>query len=164
MKKRILALMLVLSLSPALAFSTDFKDWLPYVPNSLGGKKMTGKDEAGNVSINGFTSSSLVRTYGSEPDETILMIVWDPSGRQMMAVKMGMSLRFDTPEAIAKPITVQGFPTLFQFNAESGRGTLQILPTDTALVQLNAKGNRDESHYINMLKSVNLKKILSTMK
>lgn len=164
MKKRILALMLVLSLSPGLAFSTDFKDWLPYVPNSLSGKKMTGKDEGGNVSISGFTSSTLTRTYGSEPDETTLMIVWDPSGRQMMAVKMGMNLRFDTPDAIAKPITVQGFPALYQFDTESSRGILQILPSDTALFQFSAIGSRDESHYIDMLKPVKLKKILSTMK
>lgn len=168
MKKGILALALVLILSSGLVFSADYKDWLPYVPETLGGKKKAGDDEAGNVSFNGITNSSLFRIYGSESDEITLMIVWDPSGRQMIATKTMLEtlkqMPIETPETVYKLITVQGFPAMYSYYAETNRAAIQTLLSETVLVQLNAAGGgRNESHYINLLRPVNLKKILNNM-
>jgi len=167
MKKGIMALTLVLFLSPALTFSADYKDWLPYIPDTIGGKKKSRKDDAGNVNITGFTSSTINRTFGKESDEITLLIIWDPSGRQMIATKTMMEAvkqrPIETPDVVQKRIIVQGFPAFYLYASGPSGASIYVLLSESALVQLSALGSRNESYYINLLKSVNLKKILNTM-
>ncbi|KPK11968.1 MAG: hypothetical protein AMJ68_04025 [Acidithiobacillales bacterium SG8_45] len=163
MKNGLRTLLFVCCLGPALVFGADYKDWLPLVPKSLGGQQMSRADEADNVSFGGQTNSLLTRFYGKDQNEIMLMIVWDPSGNQLIAPKLAMGMNYDTPDGIAKPVTVQGFQARFQQDSRNNAGVLQILLSDTAMVQLEAPGGRDPAHFIKILQPIDLKKLSGKM-
>lgn len=166
---RLLLLTLALLIAPALSWSSDYKEWLPYVPDKLDGLKATSSPQAegGNMSSGGSDISTFERVYGEGNKEIRFSILYGSStGGDQQATEQdsGGPMSMELPGMVMKTVSIQGFHAMYTYLNETDEATIQLYLKGKAMVTLTSKGvgNKGIKHYVGLFDSINLKKIAAT--
>ena len=74
-KVRIILISICFLLVSVSVYATDYKQWIPLLPETLGGLAQSGKPEGVNMEMGGQSWSSLQQKYSNNSENISMMIV-----------------------------------------------------------------------------------------
>jgi hypothetical protein len=158
-------LALIILITPGLSWAADYKDWLPHIPDKLGGLKATSEGDGMNMSSGGSAMSTLNKTYGSGNKEINISISYlHDSKRQTQALEPVEQMSMEMGGMVMKTIKIQGFDAVYQYiKAEKNSLITVNLKADaTFILASSGIGAKGEKYYIGLFENINLKKIYAS--
>ena len=145
--------------------ATDYKGWLPLIPETLGNLVKSGDPDGINMEMSGQSWSSLQQNYTDNSEKRAsLTIVSGVIAPQAQAFQAMSQMHMETPDQIVKTINVSGYKAVFQLNKANGNGGLMISLGEQTLVVIEAKPITNEAELTALAKDVPLKEIATRAK
>jgi len=164
-RRNINIIVLILFLVPNLSWAADYKQWIPYIPDKLGGLKDSSEANGMNMNSGGTTMSKLDKLYKEGNKEITLTISYvkrndDPGSNTKPQEPMSMELG----PIVMKTIKIQGFDAIYQYDKQEKNAliTLQLGPEATVLLTASGIGKESEKYYTGLFDDINLKKIYAS--
>ena len=162
--KIILLAVCLLSISVAVG-ATDYKGWLPLIPNTLGGLTRSGEPDGINMEMGGQSWSSLHQEYSNKSNKKIsLTIVSGIAAPQAQAFQAMSQMQMETQDQIVKTLKVSGYKSVFQLSKADKNGSLMISVNQQTVVVIEAEPITSENKLIALAKEVPLQKIATQSK
>ncbi len=162
--KIILLAVYLLSISVAVG-ATDYKSWLPLIPNTLGGLTRSGEPDGINMEMGGQSWSSLHQEYSNKSEKRIsLTIVSGIIAPQAQAFQSMSHMQMETQEQVVKTVNVSGYKSVFQLSKADKNGSLMISVNQQTLVVIEAEPITSEKELLPLAEEVPLKKIATQTK
>jgi len=163
-QKALSIFIIVLLFLPSLSWAVDYKDWLPYVPAKLDGLQKTPNGGGSNINMSGMVMSNYEAGYGIESTDIKLNITYDKSGASVEPYSGAVSLNLESPGFINKKVVIQGFDCVYQNTDNPSTASIAvILKNNTVLSVIFSDNSKSEQHYIDVVNTINLKKINGTL-
>ncbi len=153
-----------LFLTPVPLGASDYKQWLPLLPETLGGMARSGKPDGMNMEMGQQSWSSLQQEYSSQSKQVSMTIVSGIVAPQAQAFQMMAQMQMETEDQIVKTLEVAGYKAVFQLEKESKTGILTIALNQQTLVAIEAKPTTDEGELVSLAKEIPLNKIAAQAK
>ncbi len=163
-KVRIILISICFLLVSAPVYATDYKQWIPLLPETLGGLAQSGKPDGVNMEMGGQSWSSLQQKYSNNSENISMMIVSGTIAPQAQAFQMMSQFQMETETEVIKALKVSGHKALFQLNKVENKGVLMISANEQALVILEAMSIADEKQMIKLSKDIPLEEIAASLK
>ena len=163
-KGRFLLVLVCLLLAPVSLGAADYKQWLPLLPESLGGLARSGKPDGMNMEMGQQSWSSLQQEYSNKSKQVSMTIVSGIVAPQAQAFQMMSQMQMETEDQIVKTLEVAGYKAVFQLEKESKTGILTIALNQQTLVAIEAKPTADEAELVGLAKEIPLNKIAAQAK
>jgi hypothetical protein len=145
--------------------ATDYKGWLPLIPETLGNLAKSGDPDGINMEMSGQSWSSLQQNYTDNSEKRAsLTIVSGVIAPQAQAFQAMSQMHMETPDQIVKTINVSGYKAVFQLNKANGNGGLMISLGEQTLVVIEGKPITNEGELTALAKDVPLKEIATRAK
>lgn len=145
--------------------ATDYKGWLPFIPETLSNLAKSGDPDGINMEMSGQSWSSLQQNYTDNSEKRAsLTIVSGVIAPQAQAFQAMSQMHMETPDQIVKTINVSGYKAVFQLNKANGNGGLMISLGEQTLVVIEAKPITNEGELTALAKDVPLKEIATQTK
>jgi len=162
--KIILLAVCLLSISVAVG-ATDYKSWLPLIPDTLGGLARSGEPDGINMEMGGQSWSSLHQEYSSKSKKRIsLTIVSGIVAPQAQAFQSMSHMQMETQDQVVKTVNVSGYKSVFQLSKAEKNGSLMISVNQQTLVVIEAEPITSEKELLPLAEEVPLKKIATQAK
>ncbi len=156
----ILMSVLCLLLVPSLADASDYKDWIPLLPDSIGGLSKSGDPDGANMEMSGQSWSTLQQRYaqdnGNDIELTIVAGAMAPQVRQFQSMR---NFDLETDEKIAQTLKIAGRPAFFELYKGGGKGTLGIALQENAVMAIEADAVESKDGLISLADDVPLEDI-----
>lgn len=142
------------------ASATDYRDWVPLLPDSLGGMGRSGDPEGLNMDMSGQKWSSLQQQYSAGDGERSveLVIVRGKGAPQVANFQMMSTMKMETEDQIVKTLDVLGYKGLFNLAKKEKSGTLMISLSEEMLVVLDAEPITGEGEILKLAEQLPLAK------
>lgn len=128
-----IALGFILASSAANAF--DYEDWIPLLPESIGGLDKQGDPEGMNMEESGKSWSSLKQDYSDgQGNDARLTIVTGTNAPGVKEFKTLQKFNMETGERKVKTLEVSGHKAVLDLKKKGGRSNLMISAQDKTLV------------------------------
>jgi hypothetical protein len=166
MKKMSFLLALCLLLFSVTAGATDYKAWVPLLPDTLAGLTRSGKPDGINMEMSGQKWSSLHQRYSTDKGEKAieLTIVGGEAAPQLAQFQMMSSMKMETEDQIVKTVKVSGYKGLLNIE-KKGRGTiLMISLSDEMMVVIAAEAIKSEAEALKLAEHLPLAKFAAQAK
>ncbi len=163
-KARIILISICFLLVSVSVYASDYKQWIPLLPETLGGLAQSAKPDGINMEMGGQSWSSLQQKYSNNSENISMTIVSGSLAPQAQAFQMMSHLQMETETEVVKTLKVSGYKALFQLNKVKKRGTLMISVNEQSLVVLEAMSITDEKQMIKLSKEIPLEKISAGLK
>ena len=166
MKKISVFLALCLLLFSVKAGATDYKAWIPLLPDTLGGIGRSGKPDGMNMEMSGQKWSSLHQQYSTDNGEKSveLTIVAGKGAPHLASFQMMSSMKMETEDQIIKTVKVKKYKALFNLEKKDKRGTLMISLSDEMLVVIEARPITNEAEVTKLAEQLPLAKFAAQAK
>ena len=166
MRKILAFLTLLLLLFSATAGASDYKAWLPLLPDTLGGMRRSGEPEGMSMEMGGQKWSSLHQEYSTDSGEKSveLTIVSGKGGPELEAFQMMSSIKMETEDQIIKTVSVLRYKGLFAFEKKEKNGTLMISLGEELLVVIEAEPITSEADLLKLAEQLPLAKFAAQAK
>ena len=163
-KGRCLLVLVCLLLAPVPLGATDYKQWLPLLPETLGDLDRSGKPDGMNMEMGQQSWSSLQQEYSNKSKQVSMTIVSGIVAPQAQAFQMMSQMQMETEDQIVKTLVVSGYKAVFQLEKETKIGILTIGLNQQTLVAIEAKPTTDEGELVSLAKEIPLNKIAAQAK
>ncbi len=111
----------------ATAMAADYKNWLPLLPETVGGMPQSGKPDGMNMESGDVKWSSVHQRYeGDDPERYADLTLLGGNAPQMAGFQMMSNMKMETDEQIVKTVQVKGYKSLLNLEKNEKRGTLMI--------------------------------------
>ena len=142
--------------------ATDYKNWLPLIPETLGDLAKSGDPDVINMEMSGQSWSSLRQNYTDNSNKRAsLTIVSGVIAPQAQAFQAMSHIQMETQDQIMKTVNVSGYKAVFQLNKANKNGSLMISLDEQTLVLIEGEPITSEKELNDLAKEVPLKKIAS---
>jgi len=142
--------------------ATDYKNWLPLIPETLGDLAKSGDPDVINMEMSGQSWSSLRQNYTDNSNKRAsLTIVSGVIAPQAQAFQAMSHIQMETQDQIMKTVNVSGYKAVFQLNKANKNGSLMISLDEQTLVLIEGEPITSEKELTDLAKEVPLKKIAS---
>ncbi len=142
--------------------ATDYKNWLPLIPETLGDLAKSGDPDVINMEMSGQSWSSLRQNYTDNSNKRAsLTIVSGVIAPQAQAFQAMSHMQMETQDQIIKTVNVSGYKAVFQLNKANKNGSLMISLGEQTLVLIEGEPITSEKELTDLAKEVPLKKIAS---
>ena len=160
MRKIFAFLTLLLLLFSTTAGASDYKAWLPLLPDTLGGMPRSGEPEGVNMEMGGQKWSSLHQEYSTDSgDKSVgLTIVWGKGSPQLAAFQMMSGMKMETEDQIVKTVSVSRYKGLVTLEKKEKSGALMISLSETMLVVIEAEPITSEAELLKLAEQLPLAK------
>lgn len=161
MRKISAFLALGLLLFSMTAGASDYKAWIPLLPDTLGGMGRSGEPDGMNVETSGQRWSSLQQEYlGKDAEKSIVLTIARGKGApQLAGFQMMPSMNMETEDQIVKTVDVLGYKGLFTLEKEEKSGTLMISLSEEMLVAIEAEPITSEAGILKIAEQLPLAKL-----
>ena len=140
--------------------ATDYKNWLPLIPETLGDLAKSGDPDVINMEMSGQSWSSLRQNYTDNSNKRAsLTIVSGVIAPQAQAFQAMSHMQMETQDQIIKTVNVSGYKAIFQLNKANKNGGLMISLGEQTLVVIEGEPITSEKELTALAKEVPLKKI-----
>ena len=154
----------LLSISVAVG-ATDYKSWLPLIPDTLGGLARSGEPDGINMEMGGQSWSSLHQEYSNKSNERVsLTIVSGLAAPQAQAFQAMSQMQMETQDQIVKTLEVSGYKSVFQLNKTNKNGSLIISVNQQTLIIIEVEPITSENKVVALAEEVPLQKIATQAK
>jgi hypothetical protein len=145
--------------------ATDYKSWLPLIPETLGDLAKSGDPDGINMEMSGQSWSSLQQNYTDNSNKRAsLTIVSGVIAPQAQAFQAMSHLQMETQDQIIKTVNVSGYKAIFQLNKANKNGGLMISLGEQTLVVIEGEPITSEKELTALAKEVPLKEIATQAK
>jgi hypothetical protein len=150
----------------AAAGASDYKDWIPLLPEGLGGLQKSGKPEGMNMEMDDQRWSMVQQEYTSDSSEESinLILVGGQGAPQIAGFQTMSSMKMETEEQIVKTVEVFEYKGLLNLEKNEQRGTLMIALTETMMVVIEAAPITEEGELMKLAQDVPLSKLAAEAK
>ncbi|MCF8035777.1 MAG: hypothetical protein K9K62_02770 [Desulfobacteraceae bacterium] len=158
----LIAVSFILASSAANAF--DYQDWIPLLPESIGGLDKQGEPEGMNMEKSGQSMSTLKQEYSDgSGNDARLTIVTGTNAPGVREFKTLQKFNMETDKRKVKTLDISGHKAVLDFNKKGGRSSLMIAARDKTLVVIESRSFDTEDALISMGKDVPLSKIADSV-
>jgi len=166
MKKMSFLLALCLVLFPLTAAASDYKAWVPLLPDTLAGLSQSGKPDGINMETSGKKWSSLHQRYSADKGEKAieLTIVAGEGAPYLAQFQMMSSVKMETEDQIVKTVNVSGYKGLLNLEKREKSATLMISLNEEMLVVIAAKAVKSEAEALKLGEQLPLAKFAAQAK
>ena len=154
-----------LLLISATAGAVDYKNWLPLVPETLGGLARSGAPDGINMEMSGQSWSSLQQEYSNKSDKRVsLTIVSGMVAPQAQAFQAMSQMQMETQDQVMKTLNVAGYKSLLLLSKADGSGSLMISLNQQTMVVIEAEPVTSDKELVALAEEVPLEKIATQAK
>lgn len=166
MRKYITVLMIALGLflgsSAANAF--DYKDWIPLLPESIGGMEKQGDPDGMNMEKGGQSWSSLAQKYSdAQGNDLRLVIVTGSDAPGLRQFETMQKFNMETEEKKVKTVQVSGHKGVLDFNKKGGSSNLLVAVQDESLVIIETSSLESEDELVSLADDVPISDIADSI-
>ncbi len=149
---RFFLMSLCLLLISVTAAASDYKSWIPLLPDTVGSIGRSGKPDGTNMEINDQKWSTLHQTYSAKNGERSveLTIIGGKGAPPLAAFHMMSKMTMETEDQIIKTVKVKTYKALLNLEKKGERGTLMISLSDEMLVVLEGKPIKSEAKLLEL--------------
>ena len=162
-KSKLIIFTLSLFILPTMAFSADYKKWIPHLPDKLDGMKATSKGEGMNMDMGDVKMSNLEKEYGTGKRQIKIMIVYDNSGQQNQAMDPMAKMNMESDQGVNRSIKIQGYDAFYQYDKGNNSVWVVVFLNDKAMLNFYAPGGKTQKHYTKLVNKIKLKKLAATL-
>ena len=162
MQKKTLARRLVLLcvLLVALPVSAaDYKQWIPFLPMTLGGLPQSGQANGINMEMGEKSWSSLEQKYKKQSRTVKLMIVSGTAAPQAQIFQGLAKMEIETADELIRTIKIKGFQSVLSLNKKRNKGSVMVGVKAHTLVIVEANQIADQSELTSLANQVPLERI-----
>ena len=164
-KVRIILMSLCLLLISVTLGAVDYKNWLPLVPQTLGGLVRSGEPNGINMEMGGQSWSSLQQEYSNQSKKKAsLTILSGAAAPQAQAFQAMSQMQMETQDQLVKTLNVAGYKSLLQLSKADGSGSLMISLNQQTMVVIEAEPVTGEKELVALAEEVPLEKIATHAK
>lgn len=153
--KAILASILCLAFLIPSAYAADYKDWIPLLPERIGGQKKVGEPNGANMESSGESWSTLEQKYSNGSGESVTVTVVSgamaPQVRQFQAMQQ---VTMETEEKFVETLEVSGNDAILELHKGGGKGTLLVAPQQTTVVIIQTSSAESKEDLISLANDV----------
>jgi len=159
-KGRIIFISLCVLLVSVSASAVDYKNWIPLLPETLGGLAKSDEPDGINMEMGGQSWSSLSQEYSGNANKSISLIIVSGIVAPQVQVFQTMSqMQMETQDVLVKTLNVSGYRAVFQLDKEDKKGTLMISVNQQTVVIIDVEPTTSEKELVAVAKKVPLGKI-----
>ncbi len=159
-KGRIILISLCVLLVSVSASAVDYKNWIPLLPEKLGGLARSGEPDGVNMEMGGQSWSSIDQEYSDKANKSIkLIIVSGIVAPQVQAFQNMSQMQMETQDVLIKTLNVSGYRAVFQLDKEDKEGILTISVNQQTVVIIGIEPTTGEREIVAVAKEVPLGKI-----
>lgn len=152
----------ILASSPAGAF--DYKNWIPLLPESIGGLDKQGDPEGLNMEKSGQSWSSLKQTYADADGNYVnLSIVTGTGAPGIQEFEAMQQFNMETGERKVKKLEVSGNKAVLDLNKKGGKSNLLIAVQEESLVIIETGAADSEKDLVSLAADVPLAAIADSI-
>lgn len=165
-KYRIVLVSVCLLLISVTASASDYKDWIPLLPETVGEMQRSGKPDGMNMEMGGEKWSSLHQNYSADNGEkSVELTIVEGKGAPPLAnFQMMSAMKMETEDQIVKTLDVFGYKGLFNLEKKKKSGTLMISLSEEMLVVLEAEPITKEEEILKLAEQLPLAKFAAQTK
>jgi hypothetical protein len=142
-----------------MAGATDYKTWMPLLPETIGGMGRSGKPDGVNMETSGQAWSALHQRYESEGSERYVELnLFGGDAPQMAGFQTITTMKIETEDQIIKPVQVKKYKASLNFEKNGKRGTLIISLGEKMMAVLEAGPITQESELMKLAEELPLDK------
>jgi hypothetical protein len=157
-KRRFFLMSVCLLLISVTAAASDYKAWIPLLPDTLAGLSRSGKPDGINMEMSGQKWSSLHQRYSGDKGEKAieLTIVGGEGAPQLAQFQMMSSMKMETEDQIVKTVKVLGYKGLLNLEKKGKGATLMISLSDQMMVVIAAEAIKSEAEALKLAEQLPL--------
>jgi len=157
-----IAISLIIVSTAANAF--DYKNWIPLLPESIGGIEKHGDPSGMNMEKSGQSWSLLRQKYSDAEGNNIrLSIVTGSNAPGIRKFETMQQFNMETPEKNIKTLDIAGHKAVLELNKKGGKSNLLILAQEKTLVVIDTASFDNEADIISLAEDVPLSKIADSV-
>ncbi len=146
-------------LMAAVAGAADYKNWLPLMPETVGGLEKSGQHEGFNMNSGGKAWSFLKQKYAGDRGRARLMIISGAGAPQVQSFENMPEFNMESEKKIAKSLEVSGHKAFLEIDKNDSNGRLVVSVGSSALVVLHVTPVSGEKKMLSLADAVPLEKI-----
>jgi hypothetical protein len=164
--RKISLLALCLVLFSVTAAASDYKAWIPLLPDTLAGLSRSDKPDGINTEMSGKKWSSLHQQYPADKGEKAieLTIVGGEGSPHLAQFQMMSSMKMETEDQIVKTVNVLGYKGLLNIEKKGKGATLMISLSDEMMVVIAADAIKSEAEALKLAEQLPLAKFAAQAK
>ena len=142
------------------AGAEDYKNWIPLLPETIGGLDRAGKPDGMNMETNDQRWCMVHQKYGSDESEKYidLTLVWGGAAPFMANYQMMSKFEMETEEQITKTVKVSKYKEVINLEKAEQRGTLMLALSKDMIVILEAAPTTEEGQLSSLAEKLPLDK------
>lgn len=140
----------------------DYKNWIPVLPDTVGGMAGAGKPDGMNMESDGQKWCMLHQQYGGNQSEkqVDLTLVWGGAAPFMANFQMMSKFEMETEEQVTKSVEVSGYKGVINLEKADQRGTLMLALDKETIVILEAAPTTKADQLFSVAKKLPLDKFV----
>lgn len=152
-------------LATAAANAFDYKNWIPLLPEGIGGMVKQGDPEGMNMEKGGESWSLLRQQYSDTDGNDIrLSVVTGPDAPGIREFKTMQKFDMETEKKKVKTLEVSGYKAVLDLSKKGGKSNLLIAAQDKTLVIIDTTSFDSEKDLLSLADDVPLAKIADSIK
>ena len=153
--KAILTGLLCLAFMISSVQAADYKDWIPMLPESIGGQQKVGEPSGANMESNGKSWSTIEQKYSDGSGESVtLTIVSGIVAPQVQQFQSMQQFSMETENKLVETLQVSGNDAVLELYKDGGKGTLLVAPRQTTLVIIETSSAESKEELISLADDV----------
>lgn len=145
------------------SWAVDYKHWLAYLPDTLGGLSASTEPEGQNLGLSDGQTVMLTRTYGEGEQQVELTIHYQGTRQEIPVQDQPESFSMESPEGYMKVFRLQGFNTVHTYEKASEDCRMHIHLRGKAVVTLSGKTRDAGRDFVKMASQLPLAKLSALM-
>ena len=138
----------------------DYKNWIPVLPDTVGGMAGAGKPDGMNMESDGQKWCMLHQQYGGNQSEkqVDLTLVWGGAAPFMANFQMMSKFEMETEEQVTKTVKVSKYKGVINLEKADQRGTLMLALSKDMIVILESVPTTKEDQLVSLAEKLPLDK------
>ena len=143
----------------------DYKDWLPLVPEKIGGLERQGDADGMNMEQSGQSWSAFEQNYSNGGENQVqLKIVSGSDAPGIRKFEALQKFNMETAEKKVKTLDVSGHKAVLELNKKGGKSNLIVSAGEQTIVIFSTSSFDHEEDIISLADEVPLDKIADAAK
>jgi len=144
----------------------DYKNWIPVLPDTVGGMAGAGKPDGMNMESDGQKWCMLHQQYGGNQSEkqVDLTLVWGGAAPFMANFQMMSKFEMETEDQITKTIKVSEYKGVLNLEKPDKRGTLMVALSKELMIVMELVPATKAGDLIKLVEELPLDKFVSQAK
>ncbi|MCF8111415.1 MAG: hypothetical protein K9J85_07985 [Desulfobacteraceae bacterium] len=163
-RMKIIAICLSLLLASAAANAFNYMDWVPLLPENIGGLEKTGETEGMDKNEGDRSWSVIKQKYSDAEGNTInFSILTGSNAPGIKEFKMMQQINMETDKKAVKTVDVSGRKSVLTMDKTGDENTLLIPAADNTLVIISTDAFNSEKEMISLADDVSVEDIADSV-